>query len=139
CLSPDQVLQVGEGMYQRRLHPWGTMTDRTGYLAGHLANDKAFVKSLWSQYGIPVPEGLVVTDECDARLAAAELGGPVVVKPIDAECGRGLTLKPTTPAAVTEAFIHAQAVWASGNVTVERCLPGAWHRLLVVDGRIVAA
>lgn len=139
CLSPDQVLQLGEGIHQRRLHPWGTMTDRTGFLAGHLANDKAFVKALWSQFGIPVPEGLVVTDECDARLAAAKLGGPVAVKPIDAECGRGVTLKPTTPEAVTAAFYHAKAVSASGNVIVERYLPGAWHRLLVVDQRIVAA
>ena len=139
CLSPDQVLQVGEGIHQRRLHPWGTMTDRTGFLAGHLANDKAFVKALWSQYGIPVPEGLVVTNDCEARLAAAKLGGPVVVKPIDAECGRGLTQRPTTPEAVTAAFFHAQAVSPSGHVIVERCLPGTWHRLLVVDRRIVAA
>jgi cyanophycin synthetase len=139
CLSPDQVLQVGEGIHQRRLHPWGTMTDRTGFLAGHLANDKAFVKALWSQYGIPVPEGRVVTSECEARLAAVQLGGALVVKPIDAECGRGLTLKPTTPEAVTAAFFHAQAASASGHIIVERCLPGTWHRLLVVDRRIVAA
>jgi cyanophycin synthetase len=139
CLSPDEVLQLGEGIYQRRLHPWGTMTDRTGFLAGNLANDKAFVKILWSQYGIPVPEGSVVTDESGARLAAATLGGPVVVKPVDAEGGRGLTRKPTTPEAVSAAFSRARAASASGKAIIERYLSGAWHRLLVVDQRLVAA
>jgi cyanophycin synthetase len=138
-LSPDEVLQLGEGIHQKRLHPWGTMTDKTGFLAGNLANDKAFVKALWSQYGIPVPEGSVVSDESGARLAAAALGGPVIVKPIDADGGRGLTLKPTTPEAVSAAFSHAKAASASGKVIVERYLSGAWHRLLVVDQRLVAA
>ncbi len=139
CLSPDEVLQLGEGIHQKRLHPWGTMTDKTGFLAGHLANDKSFVKALWSQYGIPVPEGSVVTDESGARLAVAALGGPVIVKPVDADCGRGLTLKPTTPETVSAAFFRAKAASASGKVIVERYLSGAWHRLLVVDQRLVAA
>ncbi len=139
CLSPDEVLQLGEGIHQRRLHPWGTMTDRTGYLAGHLANDKAFVKALWAQYGIPVPEGRTVSDEAGAIQAAAALGGPVVVKAVDADCGHGLTLRPSSPDAVSAAFTRAQAASTSGKVIVERYLPGAWHRLLVVDQRLVAA
>jgi cyanophycin synthetase len=138
-LAPDAVLQLGEGIYQKRLHPWGTMTDRTGFLAGHLANDKAFVKALWSQHGIPVPEGSVVIDECGARRAAARIGGHVIIKPADAECGRGLTRRPATPEAVSAAFSHAQAASASGNVIVERFVDGAWHRLLVVNQRLVAA
>jgi cyanophycin synthetase len=138
-LSPDEVLQLGEGIHQRWLHPWGTMTDRTGYLAGHLANDKAFVKALWAQYGIPVPEGRTVADEAGAVRAAAALGGPVVVKAVDADCGHGLTLRPSSPDAVSAAFTRAKAASTSGNVIVERFLPGAWHRLLVVDHRLVAA
>ncbi len=139
CLLPDEVLQFGEGIHQKRLHPWGTITDKTGFLAGHLANDKAFVKALWSQYGIPVPEGRVVTDESGARLAAAALGGPLIVKPVDADCGRGLTLKPATPEALSAAFSRAQSASASGKVVVERYVSGAWHRLLVVNQRLVAA
>lgn len=138
-LAPDEVLQLGEGVHQRRLHPWGTMTDRTGFLAGHLANDKAFVKTLWSRYGIPVPAGHVVTDEIQAQQAALALGGPVVVKPIDAECSRGLTLRSTTPEEVSAAFQRAKGVSASGHILVERHHPGTWHRLLVVDQRLVAA
>ena len=138
-LSPDEVLQLGEGVHQKRLHPWGTMTDRTGFVAGHLANDKAFVKTLWSQYGIPVPEGSVVTDECGAQRAAETMGGPIVIKPVDAESGRGLTLRPATPQAVSAAFFHAQAASASGQVLVERFVAGAWHRLLVINQRLVAA
>lgn len=138
-LAPDEVLQLGEGIHQRRLHPWGTMTDRTGYLAGHLANDKAFVKALWAQYGIPVPEGITVADEAGALRAAATLGGPVVVKAVDADCGKGMTLRPATPEAVRAAFARARGASTSGKVIVERYLSGSWHRLLVVDQRLVAA
>ncbi len=138
-LSPDEVLQLGEGIHQRRLHPWGAMTDRTSYLAGHLANDKAFVKALWAQYGIPVSEGRTVTDETEAVEAAAMLDGPVVVKAMDADCGRGLTLLPSSPDEVRNAYIKAQAASTCGSAIVERYLPGAWHRLLVIEGRLVAA
>lgn len=138
-LWPDEVLQLGEGIHQRRLHPWGTMTDRTGYLAGHLAGDKAFVKALWQRYGIPVPEGMVVRDEAGAQGAAARLGGPIIVKPVDADCGQGLTLRPVGAEAIDAAFALARAASSSGGVLVERCLPGAWHRLLVVDQRLVGA
>jgi D-alanine-D-alanine ligase-like ATP-grasp enzyme len=63
----------------------------------------------------------------------------VIIKPADAECGRGLTRRPATPEAVSAAFSHAQAASASGNVIVERFVDGAWHRLLVVNQRLVAA
>lgn len=138
-LAPDQVLQLGEGIHQRRLHPWGTMTDRTGYLAGHLANDKAFVKSLWAQYGIPVAAGRIVTDAEDAVQAAAALGGSVVVKAVDADCGSGMTIRPSSPEAISAAFHKAKAASTSGTVLLERYLPGTWHRLLYIDQRLVAA
>jgi succinyl-CoA synthetase beta subunit len=46
-------------------------------------------KELFRRYGIPVSEGRVVTSSADARAAAEELGGPVVVKAQVLTGGRG--------------------------------------------------
>jgi succinyl-CoA synthetase beta subunit len=46
-------------------------------------------KELFRRYGIPVSEGRVVTSPADARAAAEELGGPVVVKAQVLTGGRG--------------------------------------------------
>src|SRR3954469_16424377 len=46
-------------------------------------------KQLFSKFGIPVSEGRVATTPEDARRAAEELGGPVVVKAQVLTGGRG--------------------------------------------------
>src|SRR5919199_5536640 len=46
-------------------------------------------KQLFAQFGIPVSEGRFVTTAADARAAAEELGGPVVVKAQVLTGGRG--------------------------------------------------
>ncbi len=46
-------------------------------------------KELFRRYGIPVSEGRVATSPADARAAAEELGGPVVVKAQVLTGGRG--------------------------------------------------
>ena len=46
-------------------------------------------KELFRRYGIPVSEGRVVASPADARAAAEELGGPVVVKAQVLTGGRG--------------------------------------------------
>jgi len=46
-------------------------------------------KELLESYGIPVPRGLVVTTPAEARAAAEEIGGPVVIKAQIHAGGRG--------------------------------------------------
>jgi len=46
-------------------------------------------KELFRRYGIPVSEGLLATSPAEAREAAEELGGPVVVKAQVLTGGRG--------------------------------------------------
>jgi cyanophycin synthetase len=80
----------------------------------------------------------LVRDEADALRAATELGGPVVVKPRDADYGQGVTLNLVIPSEIRAAYVRAQKTAERGGVIVERYLRGSSHRLLVVAGRLVA-
>ena len=84
-----------------------------------------------------MPEGRPVADADDAWEAAEDIGLPVVVKPRDSNHGRGVFTGLTTREQVVSAFAHADGI--GSGVLVERFAPGAEHRLLVVDGRVIAA
>jgi cyanophycin synthetase len=134
-LNGDCLVQLGHGARQRRI--MGSNTNRTGFLAEAISRDKWLTKQLLRQLGIPVPPGRLVTDVDDAWAAACELGLPVVVKPRDEDCGTGVSLMLKTKEQV--ALAYALARDCRPDVLVERHLPGAAHRLFVVDNRVVAA
>jgi cyanophycin synthetase len=115
----------------------GSITSRTGFLAEAISRDKSLTKQILRQLGVPVPPGRQVTDADDAWAAACELGLPVVVKPRDEDCGVGVSLMLKTRAQVALAYTKARD--CRPDVLVERHLPGAPHRLFVVDDRLVAA
>jgi cyanophycin synthetase len=87
---------------------------------------------------VPVPDGRPVTSPEDAWEAAQDLEGPVVVKPRDANHGRGVALNLTTREEVVAAYEAALKEGDEG-VLVERFAPGFDHRLLVVGNTLVAA
>ena len=129
------LIQFGHGAKQRRA--WTAETDRTGAIAEYIAQDKDLTRATLRRSGVPVPEGRIVTDENDAWEAAQDIGIPVVVKPLDANHGRGVFIDMKTREQINEIFPHA-AKYGSG-VIVERFIPGVDHRLLVVGNKMVAA
>jgi len=133
-LNSQSLLQLGWGSRQRRLR--ASVTDRTGLVAAELAGDKAEAKALLAAVGCPVARGEVVTTPEDAVAAARRLRAPVVVKPLDANHGRGVTTGLRTDADVLNAF--AAAARHCPKIIVEEELPGQDHRILVVDGQLVA-
>ena len=135
-LQPGRsLIQFGQGVKQRRI--WTAETDHTGAIAEHIAKDKDLTRATLRRVGVPVPSGRIVTDAEDAWEAAQELGLPVVIKPLDANHGRGVFLDMTTREQIADIFPHA-AKYGSG-VIAERFIPGVDHRLLVVGSRMVAA
>jgi cyanophycin synthetase len=134
-LGPNSAVVLGYGARQRRIY--GSLTDRVGSVANALSSDKELTKTLLRTVGVPVPEGRIARDAEDAWHAAVELGLPVVVKPLTGDYGWGVRLALTTREQVRFAYDRAREV--SLEVLVERCAPGAGHRLLVVAGRVVAA
>ncbi|RYE82734.1 MAG: cyanophycin synthetase, partial [Myxococcales bacterium] len=66
-----------------------------------------------------------------------ELRLPLVVKPLDGNQGKGVSLNLTTEAQVREAFAIARGY--RSRVLVEEMITGRNYRVLVVDGKMVAA
>ena len=134
-LNNQSLVQLGYGKYQQRIQ--ATITGRTSHIAVELASDKEETNHLLAMLGLPVPQQELVQDEEDAARAAKRIGYPVVVKPYNGNHGRAVAIHLTTDEAVRTAFRAAQEV--SRSVLVESFVSGADHRLLVVNGVLVAA
>lgn len=134
-LNRRSLVLLGQGRRSRRI--WTAETDQTSAIAETIAQDKQLTKSMLRSAGVPVPEGRVVTSAADAWQAASELSGPVVIKPIDGNHGRAVSIGLTEQQAIEEAYEHALS--EGSGVIVEQFAPGVEHRLLVVGNRLVAA
>ncbi|MDZ5458700.1 cyanophycin synthetase [Azohydromonas lata] len=134
-LNSGNLVQLGYGARSRRI--WTAETDRTSAIGEGIAGDKDLTKTLLAACGVPVPEGQVVESPAEAWEAAQDIGIPVVVKPSDANHGRGVSLELTAQADIEAAFGIADA--EGSEVIVERYVRGNEHRLLVVGGKLVAA
>ena len=134
-LNSGNLVQLGYGANQQRI--WTAETDYTSAIGESIASDKELTKSLLAGCGVPVPEGQVVANAQEAWEAAEDIGLPVVVKPSDANHGRGVSLELNTREEVEAAFAVAEP--EGSDVMVERFIRGHEHRLLVVGGQVVAA
>ena len=84
-----------------------------------------------------MPEGQTV-DSPDAACAFAESEGyPVVIKPVDGNHGRGVSINLRDADAVRVAY--ELAAREGSAVIIERMVPGIQHRVLVVGSSVVAA
>jgi cyanophycin synthetase len=134
-VNSDSLVQLGYGKNRRYIQ--AAMTCRTGGIAVEIAGDKELTKSMLEQADLPVPRGLVVETADEAIAALSELGGTVVVKPLDGHQGKGVSLNLTTEIEVLEAFRIARQYGA--DVLVEEMYTGRDYRVLVVGGKLVAA
>ena len=134
-LSEDNLVQLGHGVRSRRI--WTAETDTTSAVAESISRDKDLTKRLLESCGVPVPSGRIVENAADAWDAAEDIGTPVVVKPLDGNHGRGVSLELDTREQVEAAF--ALAARHGSEVIVERYIRGTEHRLLIVGGQLAAA
>ena len=134
-LNDASLIQVGQGKYQQRIE--AALTSRTSHIAVEIAGDKNICNQLLSDLGLPVPKQRLVYEVDEALGAANRIGYPVVVKPLDGNHGRGVTVNVTDPAGVEAAFALADKEGRA--VVVESMIAGDDHRLLVVNGELVAA
>jgi cyanophycin synthetase len=134
-LSQGSLVQLGHGKNARRIQ--ASETSFTSNIGVEIASDKELTKELLSKVGVPVPLGEVVRDADAAWDVARGIGGPVVVKPYDGNQGKAVSVNLTTEEQVRKAVELAQEF--SSRVIVEQFLPGRDYRLLVVDGKLVAA
>jgi len=133
-LNTQSLIQLGYGCRQQRIQ--ATITGRTSHIAVELASDKEETNRILARLGLPVPRQQLVQSAALAVAAAERIGYPVVTKPYNGNHGRGVSIQLTTPAAVVAGFELAQQI--SRSVIVESCIAGHDHRMLVVNGELVA-
>ena len=134
-LNDQSLVQLGHGKYQQRIQ--ATITGRTPHIAVELASDKEETNKILATLGLPVPKQEMVQSEAQAVRAAQRIGFPVVTKPYNGNHGRGISIRLTTDAEVAQGFLVARE--HARSVIVETFLEGDDHRLLVVNGELVAA
>lgn len=134
-LDARAMIQLGCGRYQKRIQ--ASLTANSSILSVELASDKESTKRLLRNSGVPVPRGAVVYYLDDLRQAIEDVGGyPIVIKPLDGNHGRGITINIDSWDWAETAYDAARAV--SDGVIVERFYRGRDHRVLVVNHQLVA-
>ena len=127
--------QLGWGVKQQRIQ--ATMTSKTSRIAVGLASDKDLTKQLLQEAGLPVPQGRIVATLEAAQAAAQGANGPVAMKPLCGNQGKGVTTAVTGAEAVAAAFDRARQFGRS--VIVEQHIEGNDYRVLVIGDKVVAA
>jgi cyanophycin synthetase len=133
-LNDYSLVQFGHGRYQKRIQ--ATVTSETRHISVEIASDKEETNQILGDLGLPVPRQQIVRDASRAVAAARRLGYPVVVKPLDANHGRGVSINLEDDDSVKLAFEKARE--HSRSVIVETYIKGFDHRMLVVNGKLIA-
>jgi cyanophycin synthetase len=133
-LNDRSLVQLGHGKFQRRIQ--ATVTSETRHTAVEIASDKRLTNQILHSLGLPVTRQRMVYDAEEAVGAAEDLGYPVVVKPLDGNHGRGVSINLRDAEQVRTAF--EEAYDRSSTVIVETFQEGRDYRILVVNGKVVA-
>ncbi len=134
-LNRYSLVQLGYGINQRRVR--ATIASTTSSIAVELACDKEETKDILDANAIPVPKGLIVSDEEDLERAASRIGYPLVTKPVDGNHGKGATTNIGNWEDLKIAFAAAQKY--GRRVICEKYITGRDHRVLVINYKFVAA
>ncbi|AFY77485.1 cyanophycin synthetase [Pleurocapsa sp. PCC 7327] len=136
-LSARAMVQFGYGIHQKRIQ--ATLSSYSGILAVELACDKEGTKTILQDAGIPVPCGTVIQYLDELEDAIEDVGGyPIVIKPLDGNHGRGITINIKNWQEAEAAYDLASAEAKSRSVIVERFYQGSDHRILVINGKLIA-
>ncbi len=134
-LNRRSLVQLGYGINQKRIQ--ATVASTTSNIAVEIACDKEETKNLLEKAEIPVPRGMVCSDEDDLKTAVRTLGYPLVTKPIDGNHGKGTTTNIQDWESLVRGWQAAKKY--SRNVIVEQFINGYDHRVLVINYKFVAA
>ena len=136
-LSARAMLQLGYGANQKRIQ--ATLSNNTSILAVELACDKEGTKTILESAGVPVPQGTVIEYLDELERAIEDIGGyPIVMKPLDGNHGRGITININSWSEAEAAYDLASKASKSRSLVVERFYQGNDHRVLVINGEVVA-
>ena len=135
-LNKYSLVQFGHGAYQQRIQ--ATITSKTPHIAVEISCDKEDTHNLLRDLGLPVPTQRMIYNPRAAVRSARHIGYPVVLKPLNANHGRGVSINLTSDEQVETAFDFAREQGTGRAVLVESFVEGFDHRMLVVNNELVA-
>ena len=134
-LNNYSLVQLGLGRNLHRIQ--ATLTDRTSAIGVEIAQDKDDTKRVLQNIGLPVPKGDVARTVEGGLEVADEIGYPVILKPLAANHGRGISGRVAGPDQLRAAWETSSSY--GSRIVVEQFAEGRDHRVLVVNGKVVAA
>ncbi|MFB0903667.1 MAG: cyanophycin synthetase [Nonlabens sp.] len=135
-LNKYSLVQLGYGANQKRIQ--ATVTSETSSIGVELACDKEDTKFLLEQAEVEVPKGEIIRRERSLEAACKHLGYPLVIKPVDGNHGRGITVDIHNYEDALVGFNRAKESSKSGAIIVEKFIQGQDYRLLVINNVLVA-
>ena len=136
-LNKYSLCQLGYGANQKRIQ--ATVTSETSSIGVELACDKEDTKYLLEQAEVEVPRGDIIRRERSLEEACRYVGYPLVIKPVDGNHGRGITVDIQNYDDALEAYGNAKDSSRSGAIIVEKFITGEDYRLLVINNVLTAA
>ncbi len=136
-LNKYSLCQLGYGANQKRIQ--ATVTSETSSIGVELACDKEDTKYLLERAEVQTPRGDIIRKESSVDDACNYVGFPLVVKPVDGNHGRGITVNIQNYEDALTAFRVAKESSKNGAVIVEKYIVGEDYRLLVINNVLVAA
>ncbi|MGH7602795.1 MAG: cyanophycin synthetase [Gemmatimonadaceae bacterium] len=133
-LNNYSLVQLGLGKNLRRIQ--ATLSDYTSAIAVEIAQDKDDTKRVLGNIGLPVPKGDVAHTLQRALDIVREIGYPVILKPLDGSQGRGISDRIENEEALKAAWSDAREL--GKRIVVEEYAEGRDHRVLVINGKVVA-
>ena len=103
-----------------------------------MACEKEDTKYLRGQTEVEVPRGDIIRRERSLEEACRYVGYPLVIKPVDGNHGRGITVDIQNYEDALKAFNNAKESSRSGAIIVEKFITGEDYRLLVINNKLVA-
>lgn len=123
------------GLGSSRSYFNSSLTGATPVLGVALSKDKLQCSQLLAAAGLPVARNALAPSADAAVKLAQQIGYPVVIKPVDAEKGLGVTAGIINESDLRKAF--AAAVKISARVMIEKHQQGRDYRVTVLHGQAV--
>ncbi len=134
-LGENSLIRLGYGSKLRRVQ--AAVTDMTSLVASDIAQDKSWTKTILKENFLPVPQGFIVSSELALTDTLAILPPPYAIKPFNGNHGNGVALNLYTKEDAVEAYNIAKKF--SSTILIEEMCPGKDYRVLIVNGKMVAA
>ena len=129
----NQLWAFGTG--RKRSYFTSSMTSATSAIGMSISKDKIMCSQLLASAGLPVARNALANNVDDVVKFAQQIGYPVVVKPVDADKGLGVTAGIEEEEDLRKAFATAAEV--SKRVMVEKHHHGRDYRVTVLHGKAI--